>query len=687
MIEKTTIILLLISLLFLFPTSVRAETEGYGDLSLEELFNLDLKELFDAETEVASLFKEEELVVGSTVSSISPQQWKLQGARMFYDALNNQVSFMLYPTTCCVYAIAIRGYANSQSLVGIANMLDGVPVNNLTTGSTFYQTPNWGLGTLNKIELIKGPGSAIYGSDAFHGVLSLKTFESEKDHYSVEAAGAYPLYEEVTVKLSRGYANNVVRIDAAASASHQGDQDLEYTTDTDETGVRKNTYDSTTGVFKIKINPSTKLEIKSGLYFSCFKGEDFPGTGEGTTPLELGGNDLSDNNSRFLMGTLSIDYTLARDISLKASMFSWEGMSDYILGIDSTGRESYNHSLNRRIGYDLIIKQPDNPLNLQWLIAYSFNRLKSLNESMIIKNSDGSTFIDFGKMGSSGKSRDVNSGFFQLKWGAIKDSLYLLAGGRYDQYSYFGTQTAPRGGILFLPTKTSSIKAIYGKAFRAPCGLEQYGVGNLIQGNPDMKPETMDIYELIYIYQGKKWKLNVNGYYSYWKNAIIGKQNPSRWTNEGKSMAYGTEMRLFYMFTNCALDCGFSYVESFAIDVASVSDPAVIEDRSYNTFPQYTFIAGLYYTLKPLDIKFYLNNRVYLGMKEAPDVTRPDPDDLPAYYRADLNICKAIAEKMEVYCDVRNIFNRKNHVPSLVGNRDGYIEPGISVMLRASYTF
>ena len=67
---------------------------------------------------------------------------------------------------------------------------------------------------------MKGPGSAIYGSDAFHGVISMKTFESDKNTYSIEGAGAYPLYGDGNVKISQGL-GSILRVDAAASVSRQ----------------------------------------------------------------------------------------------------------------------------------------------------------------------------------------------------------------------------------------------------------------------------------------------------------------------------------------------------------------------------------------------------------------------------------------------------------------------------------
>jgi hypothetical protein len=49
-------------------------------------------------------------------------------------------------------------------------------------GTAFGAMPSCEPGILDKIEMIKGPGSALYGSDMFYGLISLKTFESESDY-------------------------------------------------------------------------------------------------------------------------------------------------------------------------------------------------------------------------------------------------------------------------------------------------------------------------------------------------------------------------------------------------------------------------------------------------------------------------------------------------------------------------
>ncbi len=673
-----------------------AETKKTGDENIvdfmeqgmKEIDYYSLEELLNVQVEVASLFAEDELVVGSTVTSTSSRKWEELGARRMHEALNNEMGVHTTPNIAGIYNIAVRGYTNSESDLGISTLIDGIPANIVTLGMAFPGMPNIELGILEKIEMIKGPGSSIYGSDAFHGVLLLKTFESDKDHYSVGLSGAYPLYGDANLKVSRGFGDNLVRIDAAFGASYQGEQDLEYDYSdaiTEGTGERDYKYNSQSGTFKVRINPSGKLQIKLNSYFTRFKSEEFPATYISSLGLNMD-KDYGADFSKYYIGAGTATYTFDNNISVEASGYYESSDLEYTLSATPGGYVT-QYGLNEQEGGKITVKQPDNPLNLQWLVAYSYTQSK-LIENYADINTPIFEDPDY-QLPSEGFERKINSAYSQLKWGAVKDKLYFLAGGRLDYYEDLGSQVTPRGGAIFLPTKKSSVKTLYGRAFKAPNQVQLYGFPFSINGNEDLEPETIDVYELTYIYKSEKWKFNITGYYSKWKNAIVAirpaPREIPRYYNKGNNDSIGGETNIFFSFDPFAIDLGYAYVSSRAIDAQDPEDLSKTKDIKYAAFPENSVNAGMHYTLKPFDINFYLNNRIYWGWKEGTLDLDPDAEDLPPYYRADLNISKVVTDKFEVFLDIRNLFNRENHVPSVFTAEEGYVEPGISVMLRAGY--
>ena len=80
----------------------------------------------------------------------------------------------------------------------------------------------------------------------------------------------------------------------------------------------------------------------------------------------------------------------------------------------------------------------------------------------------------------------------------ILQNLILSAGVRYDHYSTFGGTTNPRLALIYHPLEKTTFKLLYGTAFRAPSVYEFYYHAYPNESNPNLKPETIQTYELIW---------------------------------------------------------------------------------------------------------------------------------------------------------------------------------------------
>jgi outer membrane receptor protein involved in Fe transport len=557
-IKRPCLILLACCGFFAPPIYGSGPTGGKGsifDLSLGELMNL------NAKVEVASLFEEDELLVGSSVVALSPTNWDRMGSRRMHEVFDNEPGVMTYTLAGGIPAIAIRGYTtNFSSLRGLATMIDGIPLNTISFGTAFYTIPNWELGTLNKVEMLKGPASAIYGSDAFHGVIAMNTFESDKDLAMVEAGGGNPSFFQGNVKLSKGFANNKFRVDFTAGGSRNGDENLIYEPEAGGPGRWNNQYNSYATVLKFSLKVNDRLKIKLGAYANGFDSSGFKGVGTvlTTNDLFLSGYDSSDAQMSFYMGTLSLVYALPYKMNLEFNGYSWKSHALGRLNFLDFAHQTYQpgHTLlnfggdDVRRGFTLAFKQPDNRYRLQWLVAYSYSYFDvpdSRYDMTDVLSGKDYFFpnIPTGKLLYNLTNRTINSVFAQTRWGIIPERLYLLLGVRYDHYSDVETGFTPRVGLIYQPSKNSAIKALYGRAFRAPVAGELKGAF-LTLGNPDLKPEKIDTYELIYLRKQKQSHLQLNGFYSKWGDGIFfeGKTGlpagyTSEYVNKSKSVAYG----------------------------------------------------------------------------------------------------------------------------------------------------
>ena len=112
------------------------------------------------------------------------------------------------------------------------------------------------------------------------------------------------------------------------------------------------------------------------------------------------------------------------------------------------------------------------------------------------KNFDVSPFREFL---DDSRSFTTLSPYIQDEWD-ILPWLRLVAGLRYDYYTTFGEHLSPRAGLIIKPTSDSTCKLLYGQAFRAPTVFELfYSDGGVTAiANPDLSPEILDAYEAVW---------------------------------------------------------------------------------------------------------------------------------------------------------------------------------------------
>ncbi len=705
------------------------EDLGVFALSLTELMNLKIR------VDVASLFVEDDLVVGSTVSSITPEEWQQAGARRTHEALDHQINVVNYRSIGGSNILSIRGYSSKVSIRGISWLIDGIPINTLSYGTAKYTAPDWSLHTLDKIEMIKGPGSSLYGSDAFHGVVSLKTFEPEEDWYSAKVAGAWPGYYDAGLKLSRGL-SDAIRLDVAAGTGHQGSLDIDYEYE-DTTGsvaryglgpqngkgTRDYKYDSFTGLVKLRIEPSNGFKIRLGAYGTFCDAVNHTLTR--TVYMHMREKDLLSNDSKLYIGNMAVSYEFDNQVIVETNLYTWETRyksfvnysNEQYTSAATSGlpvfaiMESEDMQNDRRTGVTLVMKQSDNRFNLQWTLGIGHTKMEVTEAVSKLKLYPSGGWVPSylqpspGFYPFDGIHREINSLFLNTKWEAVADRFFFIAGARLDAYSDFGDQFTPRAGIIFKPGYKSSVKAVYSQAFRAAAGSELTSVSLYIKGSKDIKPEVIDVYELVYMYRDKNWKLSLNGFYSEWKDGIINIENPAYipgspsgtpesfgyiYVNEGESRSYGAEVEFSRYIDPFGLNFGLAYTKSEALDVNDPINRIKTIDQEYDVFPDFSVKSGFLYFWKEKEIKFHLNNILYIGMKEYPSTyTTPlrAPDDLSPFWRVDLNINKKISKNTALTLDIKNLFNRTNNMPSVWGMKDGLEEPGISILVKAGYRY
>jgi outer membrane receptor protein involved in Fe transport len=673
----------------LLPRAVHAETsDSSEELSLGDILNLKVT--------VASLFEESPLQAGASVSSISSSQWTKAGAVRTLEALERVPGVMVYHQSA-YDLLAIRGFSSTYSVRGFALSIDGIPINTFSYSTALYSASNFDLGVLDHIEMIRGPGSTIYGSDAFHGVVAMKTWTPSKNEVIGNAAyGSFSTYK-ANLKASYELIPNV-RLTLGGALTGIGNQNVNF--------------DYTKGIITARVPgpaniPATLIESREldartvyakvsygkaelGYYFNNSHTE---GEAQSNAVFSQYYDEGSSRATRFQMVKLTDSFSLPWNVDLDAKAYYLNThFTNFFVGIQSQQVDLTSDFSDTRSGVSLVAKRArDKDFPVQMLLGYQFDWM-SVDEA-IQSLRLGAFGGDFGPGGqtaiqANGTERRIHGMLAQTDTALFNDQFHVLVGARYDVYGEVPNHMSPRLGLIYLPTETSAIKLLYGNAYRAPAAGEMYGSGTGSSANPAIKPETIDTYELIYMATGHRYSSTLGLFYSSWQDAIRNvalSRTLGQYQNTIKSQSYGAEAEEKYYLLSGNLDFvgSGSYVRS--------SDLLTDGFRAdYTAFPLFILNYGIEYRLPPQGLEFSLFNRHQIGQTNGTDlpgqsgtINAPISD----FFRTDLyagwdfgRMLSARPGNYQLGMTIRNLFNNRIYSSSVYEYANGHPEPGISAL-------
>jgi len=269
-----------------------------------------------------------------------------------------------------------------------------------------------------------------------------------------------------------------------------------------------------------------------------------------------------------------------------------------------------------------------------------------VSPSAIVFDQRRLAFSDFVRS-SSGIGLDSTSYMFG-------DTLLLKLGGRFDHYNDFGTVFSPRAGTIYRLDNNRSYKINFGRAFRAPSAGELKGYSNSAE-NPNLGAEIIDTVEVSFNSQRKTLVQEYTLFRNYWRDAIT--YSNGMYDNSGLSSAYGAEGSVTYQVNHWQLLTTLSYIRSH-------NDQTHTE---YVAFPKWIINTAWSYMDQSDKTHWQISNRIHLGAREGQinSVSLPNPEPLKDYWRIDCHVSRPWNPQASISLDIRNIFNRKNFLPSV----------------------
>lgn len=383
--------------------------------------------------------------------------------------------------------IQIRG----MSADGTQVLVNGVTVNSPSLGSA--DVGKIPMNAIDRIEVVKGSGSVLYGSGAMGGLVNIFTKEPRRDRMDLKAGAGFGTENAYHVSAGQGMfvLDDLGYYLTANHAATDGFRDNSDLTQNDAS-------------LKLVWDKGEKLHIS--LYGDVIdRDSGRPGAKPpaGTVPFTVNGTPVYSAESASLLNrTRETDKHLV--LKLKSRPLQWLGLN---FQSDYTTMESNND--NRY--YSLF-----SPGNLPGSKTKVLNDIFGIETDFEINPFKGATLLlgaqyktyDWENTSSTldgfGNESSILQGSADLHTtGLFAEAQYrpiryvkASAGLRHEDHSEFGTEVLPRFGLVINPRETTALKFNTGKHFKAPTPndlfwpLEDWGYGMGAQGNPGLLPET-----------------------------------------------------------------------------------------------------------------------------------------------------------------------------------------------------
>ncbi|MDH7599651.1 MAG: TonB-dependent receptor [Sedimentisphaerales bacterium] len=444
----------------------------------EDIFEMSLEELLNVEITTASKAQDRQSDAPGVVSVVTKDELRRFGGTTLRDVLERVPGLAgstVYMTDRSM--IAVRGDQISNSGVHVLLLINGRPVREVQEGgikSEILET--FPVEIIERIEVIKGPGSVLYGSTAFAGVINVITEKGDQDRISLTAmpgeAGA--LGTAGTIKIR----SEDLKVIAAARYLDKADWRVNYVAASDGSTITR---------------PMRIPNTGTGTYL----GIDY-----GDLSLMLAHNTWE--TAYFIPDFMSLFETYG--VSRWQKTFLNIGYQRQIAGI---WRSDMNLTLTQS-GFETSswpnIRRDSSETLFEWTNFVRLSGGSQLVFGTLLDGIEGSE-VDpsSGAVWSDGARTDL--GIYAQMDHQLTSQIKLIGGVQANKIENLDWDMVPRVGFIWSPMADIFVKVLYGQAFRAPSINENFLNHPGLRGNPNLDPEKVATVDLSVGYYGTNKEL------------------------------------------------------------------------------------------------------------------------------------------------------------------------------------
>lgn len=473
--------------LLLFSYGIHSYAD-HNHTKTDNLLDLSLAEL--ATVKVVSRKEESLIDAPGVVSVISAEDIKRFGARHLRDVINRLPNSLVIGSGLYVHnRTSLRGVTQTHLDDKVLILLNGRPIREAgqggINGDIYSSFP---LELIKQIEVIRGPGSVLYGTNAFAGVINLVTYPPQEGP-SLKLTGTLGSFDSRGVNLSGSHHGDIFSVIGSAHYhKDNGDKFNNTVAELGNPGVFETGREASEAVFQINYGDFSLTSII---------------------------NDIKQASGNNLLSFPSEDWTIERrffDLGHRhrinehwelSSNLTYNGMHNTAGIIGGTGR----FFITKSRGYLLeTTLQGQLKKNLELLVGGVYDHLRGTNVSDGSRNTNIDTW---------------RGSFYSQSNYQATDWLRLSLGFQYNKPEDISSAISPRFATIISLSKNVSWKIMYGEAFRSPFGLDLFLDAAFLQGNPKLKPETIHTMSNQILYSAPDRSFSFTRYHSLHEDLIV----------------------------------------------------------------------------------------------------------------------------------------------------------------------
>lgn len=494
----------------LLSTNVYASTEN--DAYIDELMELGIEDLMNVTITTASKRAEKIYDAPGIISVLTADDIARYGSVSLVDVLNKFPSVNVN-----------RSFINAENITSIRSqtlgfydvhtlvLLNGRPMRDSASGGLnngVYRS--FPVEAIDRVELIRGPGSVLYGANAYSGVVNIITKNVEKQHgeYLVSTRLGNMSTNDLTITGGQTYKDFHAY---GALRTHETD-DIEYKF-TDERGISD--------------SPSLERNDYSGFLDLKYKKFSFMGL-------------VSHSDYNHLSPVPYFPYvngelaTAIYDLGFESKISGFENWNIKSNLTYNTQRWRLGHALAQ----GLRIPSAGKDILFETTLSGKINDKTNVLFGGTTEHQDGQSITAFYH------SRRYNF-YFQTDY-KITDDLKIITGAQYNKIIGIDGNIVPRIAAIYNFNEHNGIKLQYGEAFRSPYGVETDIRFSTIVGNGNLEPEEIATYDVQLFRHTPQYNISVNAFHSRLSGIIErqpqGSGLPLKYQNGGIIYSQGLEL-------------------------------------------------------------------------------------------------------------------------------------------------